>query len=256
MYRRVVVFRNIVELHSDASGAWTFRATPRLCSGLGILFGGITVGAVATAVEETRGKAVAFMNARFLRPVRADDDVRVLVGTTDGATSSRCEAEARVADDVVLHMDCRLAGGELADRVFAVRASAPPPEDCAPRDYALPPAGTVAELLDVRVSPTSAPAAGFVVMWARLAGLGADDAGSLAVLADHVPYAIRLTTPEVRRLRTVASTLHVLGHCVSDWVQLDVTVDAVAAGLAHGSVRMWAPDGRLVATSAQTIAID
>lgn len=250
------MFRNLVDLRADASGAWTFRATPRICSGQGILFGGINVGAAATAVEEALGTSVALMDARFLRPVRIDDDVRVTIETIDGSARRGCEVIAYVADHIVLKLDCRLPGRPGPERIFAVRALTPPPQECPPRDYASPPVGTVAELLDVRLSPSSKPEEGSVVMWARLADARADDAGSLVVLADHVPYAVRLTTPDVRRLRTVASTLQLVDVNASDWVQLDVTIDAVAAGLAHGSIRMWAPDGRLVATGFQTVAVD
>ena len=41
--------------------------------------------------------------------------------------------------------------------------------------------------------------------------------------------------------------------CSSDlWVLLDTQVDGAAVGLAHGTVRMFTPDGHLLAVASQS----
>jgi acyl-CoA thioesterase len=47
----------------------------------------------------------------------------------------------------------------------------------------------------------------------------------------------------------------VVRHVPTEWVHLDIRVQAVADGYGHGLVHLWAEDGTLLGTASQTAVV-
>jgi acyl-CoA thioesterase len=60
-----------------------------------------------------------------------------------------------------------------------------------------------------------------------------------------------------RRLtgNSVDNTLRIAGSEASDWILLDVGVDAIHDGYAHVNARLWSEGGRLRATANQSLIV-
>jgi acyl-CoA thioesterase len=51
------------------------------------------------------------------------------------------------------------------------------------------------------------------------------------------------------------NTLRVYRLVPTEWVLLDIRIDAVARGFGHGIVHIWAEDGTLLATASQSTIV-
>jgi acyl-CoA thioesterase-2 len=51
------------------------------------------------------------------------------------------------------------------------------------------------------------------------------------------------------------NTLRVYRLVPTEWVLLDIRIDAVARGFGHGVVHIWAEDGTLLATASQSTIV-
>jgi acyl-CoA thioesterase-2 len=237
---------------------WTFAAQPRFCSGDGRLFGGVGVAAAVAAAEATVGAPLNWASARFLRPIGVGEAISISVDTTD---DGRRVTQARVVTNVhgrpAVEMLCALgANGSSGHFVSVSPADVPPPDECPPRQYRHPAPDSIATTLDVRVAPLlSDERPRTTVLWARIPDLVEPSAGLMAILADHVPFAVMRTHPDVERVSSIDNGLRIVQRRFSPWTQLDVSVDAIAGGLAHGSVRVWSQDGQLLALAAQTVLV-
>ena len=104
------------------------------------------------------------------------------------------------------------------------------------------------------------PGDGQVVMWARVPDViaGATDgieAATLAVLGDFVPMGVGQALGIAGGGNSLDNTLRV-GHLVpTEWVLLDIRVEAVEHGFGHGLVHMFAEDGTLLATASQSCIV-
>jgi acyl-CoA thioesterase len=89
-------------------------------------------------------------------------------------------------------------------------------------------------------------------MWATLPGGVPASAAALAVLGDTVSAGVDGLYAEDVRARSIDNSIRIVAPRACDWVLLDTQVDGAAAGLAHGTVRMFTPDGHLLAVATQS----
>jgi hypothetical protein len=136
----------------------------------------------------------------------------------------------------------------LATRVGrAAPPAVPPPDDCPPRTYQLPLAGSISDELDVRVAG-AAPVDGRAQVWARWPAAGPDTMRPLvlAMVSDHLPFAPRLVLGDEWSGTTLDATLRVLpgvdAVAADAWVLLDLAFDLLG-DVAHGTVWLWSADG-------------
>ena len=79
-------------------------------------------------------------------------------------------------------------------------------------------------------------------------------AATLAILGDYVPFGIgqALGAGRGQQPRQHAAR----GRLVpTEWVLLDIRIDAIANGFGHGVVHLWAEDGTLLATASQSTIV-
>jgi acyl-CoA thioesterase len=97
---------------------------------------------------------------------------------------------------------------------------------------------------------------GRTTMWVRIRDLpGGVDAAALAVLGDFVPMGVGQALGVRGGGNSLDNTLRVVQLVPTEWVLLDILIDAVERGFGHGSVRMYAEDGTLLATASQTCIV-
>jgi acyl-CoA thioesterase len=89
-------------------------------------------------------------------------------------------------------------------------------------------------------------------MWATLPGGVPATASALALLGDTMSAGIAAAFEEDLRARSIDNSIRVVQPKPCDWVLSDIQVDGAADGLAHGTVRLWTPDGHLLAVTGQS----
>jgi acyl-CoA thioesterase len=234
--------------------------------GNSFMFGGVGLGASIRALEGACQRPVIWAAAQYLSYARPSSvvDFDVIV-PAHGKHTSQARVIAHVGDKEILTVNAALGlrPSEL-DLQWAVAPEAPPPEEC--RESARWRSNTedLHTHIEVRVArgrltrsatPQDASPDGRVVLWARPRGGQIVDAAMLAIMADHAPAALGDALGRYAGGNSLDNTLRVLTITPTPWVLLDIAIIGVANGVAHGAVRLFAMDGRLMATASQSMIL-
>jgi acyl-CoA thioesterase len=103
--------------------------------------------------------------------------------------------------------------------------------------------------------PDGPSADGRVVLWIRPRGGHPVDSTMLAIMADHVPSGVGQALGRNAGGNSLDNTIRFLKIVPTEWVLCDVTISGVANGIAHGAMRLFAEDGRLMATASQSMIL-
>jgi acyl-CoA thioesterase len=94
------------------------------------------------------------------------------------------------------------------------------------------------------------------LLWARMPDLlDVSSGASLAILGDYVPFGIGQALGRMGGGNSLDNTLRVYRLVPTEWVLLDIRIDAVAHGFGHGTVHLWSQDGSLLATASQSTIV-
>ena len=77
----------------------------------------------------------------------------------------------------------------------------------------------------------------------------------LAIMADHVPSGVGHALGRNAGGNSLDNTIRFLTIVPTEWVLCEVTISGVANGVAHGAMRLFAQDGRLMATASQSMIL-
>lgn len=244
---------------------WHFPVTPGLSTGGGFLFGGCGLGAAIAALEGTTGRPLIWATAQYLSYAQpgsvVDVDVTIAV---EGRQSTQARAVGHVADREIFTVNAALGSRRLdIDRTWAVPLDVPPPEDCDPRPLRIPGEESIMSRLELRLASARAwgdlvgnPApGGRSALWARIPELLEPSAAALAILGDYVPFGIGQALGAFAGGNSLDNTLRVLRIVPTEWVLLDISVDGIDHGFGHGTVRLFARDGTLMATASQSTIV-
>jgi acyl-CoA thioesterase II len=273
---------------------WTLPVTPGISTGHQFLFGGCGLGAAIEALEGTTGRPLVWATAQYLSyanpPEVLDIDVTVAVA---GNQVTQARAVGHVADREVLTVNAALGTRDLeAEGQWATPPEVPPPDECPARQLRFPGDDSIMARLDIRLAsahamedlPGPGMPGGRSALWARLPGQRARRAGpgtattgeldgdgsaaqaqgddvldpsaaALAILGDYVPFGIGQALGERAGGNSLDNTLRVARLVPTEWVLIDIRIDAVANGFGHGVVHLWAEDGTLLATASQSTIV-
>jgi acyl-CoA thioesterase II len=243
---------------------WRMPVVQGLCTGGGFLFGGAGLAAAVAALEGTTGRPVVWAAAQYLSFARPgtmlDVDVTVAV---EGHQVSQARAVATVDGDEILTVNAALGRRPFeAVGEWAIRPDAPPPDECRPRAWRHEHADSIQRRVDARMASgrdpdelDGTPGDGRTLMWARVPEITEVSAGMLAVLGDYVPSGIGQALGARAGGRSLDNTIRVVQLVPTEWVLLDIRVQAVANGFGHGLVHQWAEDGTLLATASQSAIV-
>ncbi|MEM1250587.1 MAG: hypothetical protein AAGK22_29750, partial [Acidobacteriota bacterium] len=137
---------------------------------------------------------------------------------------------------------------EAASMPFARMPEVAKPEDCEPKpvgDDASP--GNLFSQFERRLAQES-DAEGRECLWFRAVEDPPLSTALLAIYADHMPGAIRLT----RGSTSLDCTLRFASLRPSRWVLAETRMEAVGPRLFHSSMNLFAEDGTLLAVASET----
>ena len=77
-------------------------------------------------------------------------------------------------------------------------------------------------------------------------------AAALAVLGDYVPMGVSVASGGTIGGNSLDNTLRVIKVVPTEWFLIDVQVQGVQTGFAHGFVHIWSQDGTLMAVASQS----
>ncbi len=246
---------------TESAEHWRLAIWEGICGGRGALYGGCGLAAVIEVAEAATGRPATWAACQFVRGAEMPEvlDVRY-ENLATGRRVSQGRVTATVDGEIMLS-----ALVALGTREFPIEGQwgSPPPANL-PRALACPPRrmpegrrGGVRERIDERVASGDADGAiraidGRSQLWATLPGGVPASAAALAVLGDAVSAGVDgLYTDDVRA-RSIDNSIRIVAPRACDWVLLDIQVDGAALGLAHGTVRMFTPDGHLLAVASQS----
>ena len=244
---------------------WSLPVTPSLSTSGGFLFGGCGLGAAISALEQTSGRECVWATGQYLSYARPGEvmDIDVTLAVA-GHQITQARAVCHVGNREILTVNAALGHRDLqVSGQWEQMPDVRPPEECAEREWRMPATGSINERLEQRMVKGRALGSldgslgdGNTRLWARIPGvIEGVDATTLAILGDFVPMAVGQALGIRGGGNSLDNTLRVARLVPTEWVLLDIRVQAVERGFGHGLVHMFAQDGTLMATASQSCIV-
>lgn len=254
--------RTFLGLRRESEKKFSLDVVPRLGTSGSFLFGGAGLGAGVAALETVSGRPCTWATAQYLSYARLGErlDIDATIAV-EGTSVTQARAVCRVGDREVLTVNAALGDREFDSSGQFVRMPATvPPDKSRPRTLRTAHANSIMEALDMRIAKgrdldelDGTPSDGRTIMWVRIKSLvDGVDAPALGILGDFIPMA----TGQALGLRaggnSLDNTIRIARLTPTDWVLLDIQIESVQRGFAHGTIQMFAQDGALLATASQS----
>ena len=245
---------------------WYLPVVPGICTGGGFLFGGCGLGAAISALEQTTGRDIVWATAQYLSFARPGSilDIDVTVAAAGKATT-QARAVGHVGGTEILTVNAALGKREFPESgQWVAYPDVPAPDGCPKREPRWNVANeSILSRLDQRWALTPAPVEGaytsatraHCAVWTRMPELLGVSAPALAVLGDYVPLGLGATLDTEVTSNSLDNTLRVLKVVDTEWVLVDIFVEAVHNGFGHGHVYLWSEDRTLMATASQSALV-
>jgi acyl-CoA thioesterase len=235
-----------------------------IISGLGTLFGGCALAAGVAAMEAACDRPVAWATAQYLSFARLGEvmDVDVTVAVS-GRHSTQARAVGYVGQREIATVNAALGSRETeAAGRWLTMPDLPPPDECPIRPPRPGSERSIMDRLDMRLALGAAwddlvgnpVPEGRSALWVRLPGVEMS-ATTLAILGDYVPFGISQALGGWFPSSSLDNTVRIVRVEPTEWVLVDVRVDAVDRGFGHGRVNLWSESGTLLATASQTASV-
>jgi acyl-CoA thioesterase-2 len=244
---------------------WMLPITPGISTGHQFLFGGCGLGAAIAALEGSSGRPVVWATAQYLSyanpPSIMDIDVTIAVA---GKQVTQARVVGHVGDREILTVNAALGRRPLeVGGQWAEMPTVPPPDECPKRMSRMPGNDSIMERMDVRLAdalsfeelPGPPQPGGRSAVWARIPEVLDMSAATLAILGDYVPFGIGQALGAPAGGNSLDNTLRVARLVPTEWVLLDIRIDAIVNGFGHGVVHLWADDGTLLASASQSTIV-
>jgi acyl-CoA thioesterase-2 len=245
---------------------WHLPVTPGISTGGGFLFGGCGLGAAISAMEGTSGRTAVWATAQYLSYAKPGEvmDIDVTIAV-EGHQITQARAVGHVGNREILTVNAALGERPVADegQWAQMPVDIPPPESCRRRESFFPVEESIVSRLDLRLAKgrfwdelDGTPGYAGACMWARIPEVIEHiDAAALAVLGDYVPAGVGQAFGKLGGGNSLDNTLRLCRLVPSEWVLLDIRIDAVRNGFGHGTVHLWAEDGTLLAVASQSCIV-
>lgn len=235
---------------------WYLPVVPGISTGGGFLFGGCGLGAAIAALEGATERPVVWATAQYLSFARPgttlDIDVTVAV---EGRNTTQARAVGHVGGTEILTVNAALGERPFPEQgQWSAPPDVPPPDACPVRESRWNVGDSILNRLDQRWA-LGEQGSGRCAVWSRMPELLRMSAPSLAVLGDYVPLGIGVTLETDVTSNSLDNTIRICEIVDTEWVLLDIRVDAVRGGFGHGTVHLWAEDGTLLAVASQSAVV-
>jgi acyl-CoA thioesterase len=228
------------------------------------LFGGAGMAAAVRAMERTCGRPAIWATAQYLSFARLGQVVDLDVWVpSSGRYTTQARVIGHVDDHAIITVNAALGErpGEIVGQWLPAPA-VPPPEDCEPVDDGPGEVKGVRQRFEVRRAAgryrsddISGQGDGRLVLWFRPLDGHPIDAAVLAIVADYVSVAISDAIGEPAGATSLDNTIRFARIVPTDWLLAEIQIEAVQKGLAHGSMRLFAQDGTLMAIASQSMIL-
>ncbi|MAK59623.1 MAG: acyl-CoA thioesterase [Ponticaulis sp.] len=232
------------------------------------LFGGVGLASAVRALELSTDRPLIWATAQYLSFALPGETVEVDVrAATEGKSVTQARVLGHVGDREIYTVNaaCGTRGQDL-DHQWGEMPDVPGPEACDPRPQMRPTTEgepeDLANRIDTRVAlgrygkkrgEGGLSADGRAILWARPDDPSTQiDAIMLAVIADYVPGATGSALGMHAGSNSLDNTLRIRKIVPTDWVCIDIQIHGIHDGFVHGTARLWAQDGTLMAIASQS----
>jgi acyl-CoA thioesterase-2 len=243
---------------------WRLPVTRGLSTAGGFLFGGVGLAAGVEAMESVTGRPAIWAAAQYLSyaPTGSVVDFEVTVAVS-GHHISQARCMGRVDGNEILTINAALGRRPAqTDGVWTTRPDLPRPEVSPVRAVPAVFEGTINHRLDVRMALGRSPdqldgtqGDGASALWVRMPEVLEVSAAALAVFGDLVPSGIGQALGRYGGGNSLDNTLRMIQLVPTEWVLVDVHIQAVHNGFGHGLAHLWAEDGTLLGTASQSVVV-
>jgi acyl-CoA thioesterase II len=253
---------------TEAPNRWRLPVTPELSVGPPerlFLFGGVGLAAALSVLELRSGRPALWVTAQYTSFAAPGSVLEFEAQCVDGKQTSQARTSARVGDRPVIY-----AVGALGERPgdndqWVAAPAVPPPDDCPVVSRNRGGRATVTGLFETRLARGRSPAQGEittrgadgkVVLWARLKERRPLDRVALAILADFLPVGLSHAVGGRANGNSLDNTIRFgVLEPETEWVLLDLQIEAMLQGIVHGRIRLFSERGTLMATAAQSMIL-
>jgi acyl-CoA thioesterase len=245
---------------TDEPTRWRMPVADGITGGRGALYGGCGLAAVIETAERACERPLTWAACQFVGGAQVPQVVELVFETlvtgrrvTQGRVTGTVDGEVVLAALVALGTREFPARGQWGPRPPEV----PPPDACPTRKMREERRGGLRPRIDERIATgdpdgTLRAIDGRSLMWATLPGGVPATASALAIVGDTVSAGVAAALEDDLRARSIDNSIRVVQPRECEWVLGDIQVDGAADGLAHGTVRLWTPDGHLLAVTGQS----
>ncbi|MFN0088896.1 MAG: acyl-CoA thioesterase [Acidimicrobiales bacterium] len=234
--------------------------THGITGGRGALYGGCGLAAVIETAEAAVQRPLTWAACQFVRGAQEPDVLELeFEALAVGRRIVQGRVTGRVGNEIMLAALVALGTREFPreGQWGPTMLSVPPPEKCTTRKMNEERRGGLRPRIDERTATGDADGTlravdGRSAIWATMPGGVPACASALAVVGDAVSTGVAATFDEDLRARSIDNSIRVVKPRACDWVLVDTQVDGAADGLAHGGIRLWTPDGHLLAVTGQS----
>jgi acyl-CoA thioesterase len=247
---------------------WYMPLTPAVCVGPPgnlFMFGGVGLASAIAAMERTCGRPVIWATAQYLSyakpPSVVDIDVWV---PAQGKYNSQARVIGHVDDREIFTVNAALGSrpSDLSDQ-WVQMPEAPRPEDCETAEHWRGAEEGLHSRIEVRVAKGrygrdrdgKPEEDGRSLLWIRPKERFAIDASMLAVMADFVPSGVGNALGKNAGGNSLDNTIRVRRIVPTEWVLCEIRIHGIHGGFGHGSMRLFAQNGELMATASQSLIV-
>ena len=239
---------------------WRLPVVDSLTTAQNSLFGGVALGAAATALEQVTGRPLVWATAQYLAYAEAPSVVDLdLIVAVAGKQTTQARAIGSVDGIEIFTVNAAFGARPLELRgTWVERPDVPPPDAFPTTPVPEEVRKRISSRMELRLAGedgfTSVAGHGRISVWARTPGLEPCSA-MLAILGDMVPFGIRRVMGMRGSGNSLDNTLRVARIVSTEWTLLDIRVHAVDHGFGHGAVHLWAEDGTFLGTASQSVIV-
>jgi acyl-CoA thioesterase len=250
---------------TDDPTRWQVELTPAVLTPAGAMHGGAALAAAVEALEGTTGRPLVWATAHYLTHAGprgvVDIDVSIEVA---GHQTTQARAQLSLEGVEVLLAVASLGARDAAHRGrWRSPPAVPGPDAAVDRRPSPPGTQSVLDHYEVRLATgrtgralDGTPGLGRSAVWCRLpAGPREVTAGDVALVGDMLMLGLADALGEPVTANSLDNTVRIVERAPTEWVLLDVRVDAVERGYAHAGAHLWTEDGVLLGMATQTLVV-
>jgi acyl-CoA thioesterase II len=244
---------------------WQLELTPRVLTPAGAMHGGAALAATVEALEGSTDRPLVWATAHYLTHAGPrgllDIDVSVEIA---GHQTTQARAQLCLRDVEVLLTVASLGTRDATSRGRWVHPpDAPGPGDARPLPPASPGTESVLDHYEIRIATgrmgdelDGTPGPGRSVLWCRLPdGRRPVTAGDVAFIGDLLMLGLSDAIGTPTTANSLDNTIRIVERAPTEWVMLDVRIDAAESGYAHAGAHLWTDDGVLLGMATQTLVL-